>query len=171
MKKIILLIFVVSLYGCSETKPSEEHLALENAQKQLAENLKLYSSVWDKVINERQIDQINETNFDSQVTLLLKPENIVGVEGVKGFYNNYLSGFSDAEFKIIDVFGQGDKIVKHWNFKGTHDGELFGIPASGRPVDISGTTLVKMKEGKIVQEQDFLDNLDFYQQLGLMPTE
>ena len=117
MKKIILLIFVVSLYGCSETKPSEEHLALENAQKQLAENLKLYSSVWDKVINERQIDQINETNFDSQVTLLLKPENIVGVEGVKGFYNNYLSGFSDAEFKIIDVFGQGDKIVKHWNFK------------------------------------------------------
>jgi predicted ester cyclase len=82
-----------------------------------------------------------------------------------------LSGFSDAKFKIIDVFGQGDKIVKHWNFKGTHDGEFFGIPASGRPVDISGTTLVKMKEGKIVQEQDFLDNLDFYQQLGLMPTE
>jgi|TARA_B110000977_G_scaffold84535_1_gene112888 hypothetical protein len=38
-------------------------------------------------------------------------------------------------------------------------------------VDISGTTLVKMKEGKILQEQDFFDNLDFYQQLGLMPTE
>jgi steroid delta-isomerase-like uncharacterized protein len=41
--------------------------------------LNLYSSVWDKIINERQIDQINEINFDSEVTLVLKPENIVGV--------------------------------------------------------------------------------------------
>jgi hypothetical protein len=35
-------------------------------------------------------------------------------------------------------------------------------------VDISGTTLVKMKDGKIAQEQDFMDYLAFYQQLGLM---
>jgi len=171
MKKIILLILVVAMYSCSETKPSEKHEALEKAEKKLVENLNLYSSVWDKIINERQIDQINEINFDNEVTLVLKPENIVGVEGVKAFYNNYLNGFSNAEFKIVDVFGQGDNIVKHWNFKGTHDGEFFGILASGRRVDISGTTLVKMKEGKILQEQDFFDNLDFYQQLGLMPTE
>jgi len=74
-------------------------------------------------------------------------------------------------FTIVDVFGQGDKIVKHWNFKGTHTGEFFGIPASGKKVDIDGVTLVKMKDGKIAQEQDFLDNLSFYQQLGLIPTE
>ena len=98
----------------------------------------------------------------------MAPENIVGIEGFKAYYNNYLTGFSDAEFAIIDAFGQGDKIVKHWNFKGTHDGEFFGIPASGKKVDISGTTLVKMKDGKIAQEQDFMDNLAFYQQLGLM---
>jgi hypothetical protein len=38
-------------------------------------------------------------------------------------------------------------------------------------VDIDGLTLVKMKHGKIAQEQDFLDNLSFYKQLGLIQTE
>ena len=94
--------------------------------------------------------------------------DIAGLENFKDYYNNYLTGFSDAEFTILDVFGQGNKIVKHWNFKGTHDGEFFGVPATGKEVDISGVTLVRMKNGKIAAEQDFMDLLDFYTQLGLM---
>ena len=161
---VLFLLFAVT--NCNN--PSAKHLELEKAEKQLADNLIMYETVWDKVINERQIDLVNETYFDENVTAVIAPENIVGIEGFKAHYNNYLIGFSDAEFTIIDAFGQGDKIVKHWNFKGTHDGEFFGIPASGKKVDISGTTLVKMKDGKIAQEQDFMDNLAFYQQLGLM---
>ena len=91
-----------------------------------------------------------------------------GLENFKNHYSNYITGFSDAEFVIIDAFGQGDKIVKHWRFKGTHDGEFFGVPATGKQVDISGVTLVKMKDGKIASEQDFMDFLAFYTQLGLM---
>jgi steroid delta-isomerase-like uncharacterized protein len=68
----------------------------------------------------------------------------------------------------VDVFGQGDKIVKHWNFKGTHNGDFFGIPATGKIVDIDGVTLVQLKDGKIAQERDFLDNLELMQQLGIM---
>tara|TARA_B110000967_G_C18600985_1_gene419224 strand:- start:53 stop:226 length:174 start_codon:yes stop_codon:yes gene_type:complete len=56
--------------------------------------------------------------------------------------------------------------VKHWNFKGTHTGDFFGIPATGKKVDIDGVNLVKMKDGKIAQEQDFMDNLLFNQQQG-----
>ena len=41
-------------------------------------------------------------------------------------------------------------------------------PATGSKVDLSGTTLILMEDGKIKQEQDFFDNLDFYRQLGLM---
>ena len=59
-------------------------------------------------------------------------------------------------------------LVKQWHFKGTHDGDFFGVPATGKAVDVSGTTLIKMKDGKIVAEQDFMDFLSFYTQLGLM---
>jgi steroid delta-isomerase-like uncharacterized protein len=95
----------------------------------------------------------------------------VGIEGFKAYYNNYLTGFSNVTFTIVDAYGQGDKIVKHWNFKGTHTGDFFGIPATGKEVNVDGVTLVNMKDGKIAQEQDFFDNLEFMQQLGLIPQE
>ena len=76
----------------------------------------------------------------------------MGIEAVKNHYLNYLNGFSDIEFKIIDAFGQGDRLVKHWNFKGKHTGDFFGIPATGNYLDLSGTTMITMKDGKIAKE-------------------
>lgn len=170
VKSAIILVVFVTLISCKK-EPSLESIQIEASNKQLIENLKMYETTWDEIINKGNIDLINETNFDKNITLVTVPENIVGIDGFKNYYNNYITGFSNVTFTIVDVFGQGDKIVKHWNFKGTHTGEFFGIPASGNTVDIDGVTLVKMIEGKIAQEQDFMDNLEFYQQLGLMPRE
>jgi len=144
-----------------------DHEALETTQQQLEANLQMYERVWDDIVNKKQIDQINEEHFDNQVIMVTSPENIVGIDGFKAYYNNYLTGFSEVTFTILDAFGQGDKIVKHWRFQGKHTGEFFGIPPTGNTVNVEGVTLVKMKDGKIAQEQDFLDNLVFYQQLGL----
>jgi steroid delta-isomerase-like uncharacterized protein len=145
-------------------------ISCNNQTKQVEENIKMYTNTWDEIINKRNLELFNDSNFTSDITLLMSPENIVGIDNVKAFYNNYLTGFSDIEFTIVDVFGQGDKIVKHWNFKGTHTGEFFGIPATGKSVNIDGTTLVKMKDGKIAEEQDFMDNMAFMQQLGLVSS-
>jgi predicted ester cyclase len=60
-----------------------------------------------------------------------------------------LTGFSDAKFTMIAVYGQGDLITKHWRFQGTHDGKLFGILASNNKVDLYGVALVVMKDGKV----------------------
>ena len=62
-----------------------------------------------------------------------------------------------------------NKLVKHWEFKGKHTGTFFGIPATGKDIDVFGVTIAKMRGGKIAEEQDFMDNLEFMQQLGLMP--
>ncbi|TWX72676.1 ester cyclase [Colwellia sp. C1TZA3] len=167
----LLLLTMMSYENQAENLPSAKNITLESAEKKLNNNLKMYKIVWDDIINKREIDKINATNFDTSITLITSPENIVGIEGFKAYYQHYLTGFSDITFTLVDVFGQGNKIVKHWNFKGTHTGEFFGIAASGKQVDIDGVTLVKMKDGKIAQEQDFLDNLLFYRQLGLIPAD
>lgn len=129
----------------------------------------MYSETWDEIINTGNLDLINDTNFTTDITLVSSPENVVGIENFKAYYSNFVIGFSDIEFTMVDVFGQADKIVKHWKFKGTHSGDFFGIPATGKSVDVEGTTLVKMKDGKIAQEQDFMDNLIFMEQLGIDP--
>lgn len=157
MKKLatILSIAIVFLFNsCSQV----------NTDK----NIKIYSNVWDEIINNENLELFNEDNFDPNIIIHMSPENVVGIEATKEFYQNYLTGFSKIEFTIVDIFGQGDKIVKHWNFKGIHTGDFFGIPATGNSVDIDGATLVKMKNGKISEEKDFMDNMLFMQQLGLV---
>jgi hypothetical protein len=100
--------------------------------------------------------------------MVLSPQNITGIESFKEYYQNYLTGFSDIEFTIINVFGQDENIVKQWSFKGKHTGSFFGIPATQKMVDVQGVTIVKMKDGKIAQEQDFMDNMVFFEQLGIV---
>ncbi|MDP2686027.1 MAG: ester cyclase [Aequorivita sp.] len=138
------------------------------AQKSnIEKDIKMYTQVWDEVINKGDINQINATHFDENITGVSSPENIVGIAAFKGYYQNFLTGFSDRNFEIINVFGQNDNIMKHWRFTGKHTGDFFGIPPTGKSVNIEGVTLVKMKNGRILQEQDFMDNSIFLQQLGL----
>jgi steroid delta-isomerase-like uncharacterized protein len=90
---------------------------------------------------------------------------LIGIEACKKHYMNFLNGFSDIEFSIPEVIGQGNRLVKHWNFKGTHTGNFFGIPASGNKLNLSGTTLVTIKDGKIAKEHDFFDMMSMVTQL------
>ncbi len=148
-------------------------VACSNSYKEEAEhvksNIKTYTYVWDEIINNRKLDLFNDTYFTKDVVMHASPSDIVGIDGARAYYANYLTGFSNIEFTIVDVFGQGDKLVKHWRFKGTHTGDFFGIPPTGKTVNIEGTTLVKMSNGKIAEEKDFYDNYEFLNQLGLIP--
>ena len=160
MKKIQLFL-IITVIGLSTVFAQGQDIE---------KDIKMYTQVWDDILNKGEIDKINSKYFDTNITAISSPENIVGLENFKAYYQNFITGFSDIEFTIVDVFGQGDKIVKHWNFKGKHTGEFFGIPATESFVDIEGVTLVKMKDGKIAQEQDFMDNAVFMQQLGLVSS-
>ncbi|WP_323788549.1 ester cyclase [Psychroserpens sp.] len=156
--KTIKLVLITSLIGLS---------ALFAQGQNIQKDIKMYTQVWDDIVNKGDIDKINSTYFDLNITAIQSPENIVGLDNFKAYYQNFITGFSDIEFTIVDVFGQENKIVKHWNFKGNHTGDFFGIPATNKSVDIQGVTIAKMKNGKISQEQDFMDNAVFMQQLGI----
>lgn len=133
-------------------------------------NIKMYTQVWDQIINKGRLELFNDSNFTKDVVMHVSPADIIGIDSARAYYANYLTGFSNITFTIKDVFGQGNKLVKHWNFKGTHTGNFFGIPATGKTVSLDGVTLVRMSNGKIAEERDFFDNLDFMTQLGLMPA-
>lgn len=168
MRKIILVSITTLIFiGCNQ-KLNEKCDLLVKENAQIEKNIKSYKTAWNAFFETRNSKALNTDSFNEQATVVTASGNITGIEAFRDYYNNYLTGFSDAEFTFIDVFGQGDKIVKHWNFKGTHDGEMFGIPATNKKVDISGTTLVLMKDGKVLQEQDYFDNHSFLMQLGLL---
>ena len=161
-----LLLVAIATLAFSSCSTGEKQAQKEDP---VEANIKMYTHVWDEIVNNGKLDMFNDSNFTPDVIMHANSENIVGIEQARAYYANYLTGFSNIQFTIKDVFGQGDKIVKHWNFSGTHTGDFFGIPATGKPVSIDGVTLVRMSNGRIAEEQDFMDNLDFMIQLGLIP--
>ncbi|MFI5185725.1 MAG: ester cyclase [Chitinophagales bacterium] len=165
-KLFISIIFFVVLFFGNCSSPGK---VSPQTTDSVAANIKMYSHVWDEIINKRRLELFNDSNFTKDVIMHANPD-IVGIDSARAYYANYLTGFSDITFTIKDVFGQGDKLVKHWNFKGTHTGVFFGIPATGKKVDIDGVTLVRMQDGRIAEERDFVDNLDLMTQLGQLPA-
>ena len=161
--KLLLVCIAASLLatGCA-TKEKEKADPVEA-------NIKMYTHVWDEIINKGKLGIFNDSNFTKNVVMHASPADMVGIDSARAYYANYLTGFSNITFTIKDVFGQGNKLVKYWNFKGMHTGVFFGIAATGKVVTIDGVTLVRMENGKIAEERDFFDNLEFSQQLGLIP--
>ena len=150
---IIKYILLLLLFACGN---NNEKIKNEITKNTLEKDLAKYEDIWNRFL-AGDTTVANEDNFDKNVVVVTAQGDLIGIEAVKNFYMNYLNGFSDIEFTILDAFGQGDRIVKHWNFKGTHTGVFFGIPPTGNKLDLSGTTLVTMKDGKIAKEQDFFD--------------
>jgi hypothetical protein len=163
---LLLTIVFATLFACNSLHSDTQK---ETTVDTVATNIKMYTNVWDEIINKRKLDRFNDSYFTKNVVMHASPADVVGIDSARAYYANYLTGFSDIVFTIKDVFGMGNKLVKHWNFKGTHTGVFFGIKATNKKVDIDGVTLVRMENGKIAEERDFLDNLEFMQQLGLIP--
>lgn len=160
MKKLFLTVLTgISLMSCVNQSAKKEKIAMDNIQ--------FYGHVWDEAINKGNINVLDAAYAD-QVILHTVPET-KGKMAAKAHYANFVTGFSEREFIVKDMFAQGDKLVKHWVFKGKHTGVFFGIPATGKTISLQGCTIAKIVDGKITEEQDFFDNLDFLQQLGLMP--
>lgn len=160
-KPVQLLLFLFTL--CTVLSCTQDN--------QTNKDKKMYAQVWDDIINKGETSKINSTYFDENVTLITEPENVVGIDALKSYWDTFLAGFSNREFTVKDIFGQDGNLVKHWHFKGEHTGDFFGIPASGNNIELEGTTLIKMKNGKIAQEQDFFDLTNFMQQLGFNPSQ
>ena len=171
MKAIKNLSFLLSGFfiliitmNCGTSPDNKKIDAILDAQAQLEKDLEMYEDTWARFLNG-DTTVINKDRFQEDVVVVTGNGDLVGIKACKDYYMNFLNGFSDIEFTIPEVIGQGDRLVKHWNFKGTHTGEFFGMPASGNKLNLSGTTLVTISDGKIAKEHDFFDMMSMITQL------
>jgi steroid delta-isomerase-like uncharacterized protein len=90
-------------------------------------------------------------------------------EGLKAILQAMHSAFPDLRMTVEDVIGEGDKVAQRRLYEGTHQGELFGIPATGKLVSVSQITVSRVANGKFVEEWAETDFLGMLQQLGVVP--
>jgi steroid delta-isomerase-like uncharacterized protein len=89
-----------------------------------------------------------------------------GAEGVRQQFDAFRGAFPDFRATILDQVAEGDKVVTRKVFHGTHEGELMGIPPTGRAVEITVIDIVRIAGGQIVEHWNVVDRLGLLQQLG-----
>ena len=82
----------------------------------------------------------------------------------------YYQAMSNAQWIVHDVLaGENDTVTVRWTGQGTHDGNLAGIPPTGKHIGVEALTLFQLRDGKIVEMWDCWDALGLLQQVGVVP--
>lgn len=93
-----------------------------------------------------------------------------GPQGVKQYFSGLRGAFPDIHFTIEDQIAEGDRVVTRWVARATHTGPFHGIPPTGKPGAVSGITINRVANGKVVEGWTNLDELGLMQQLGVIPA-
>lgn len=96
------------------------------------------------------------------------PDEIRGPEGVKGMISTFHEAFPDIEFAVADTIAEGDEIVLRWIARGTHEGPFQGIPPTGNRIEMTGISIERYADGKIVEGWTNRDALGMLVQLGVL---
>ena len=91
---------------------------------------------------------------------------VVDPGGLKGFAAWWRNSFPDWHSTFEELIAEGDKVAERWTGRGTHRGELMGIPATGKRVEVPGSVFYRIVGGKIVEFRGQLDMMSLMQQIG-----
>ena len=164
---IVLASAVVSLVvvtvGCGKETTTTKAEELTEENKAIAR--REYEEIW----NQGKLDVADEILDASYAPRGLGVELPPGPEGFKPFVSMYRSAFPDIHFTIEDQIAEGDKVVLRWTARATHKGELMGIPATGKQIEVTGIDITQHVGGKIVASWNNWDALGMMEQLGVVP--
>ena len=90
--------------------------------------------------------------------------------GLSALYLLLFAAFPDIQYTVEALLAEGDKVVVRWTARGTHTGELMGIPPTGKQVTVTGVNIGRVANGRIVEEWGEFDMMGMMQQLGVVPT-
>jgi steroid delta-isomerase-like uncharacterized protein len=128
--------------------------------------IRRYFEEWANHGDAATADALIATNL----TLHNPPAVLRSLEEYKASMAKFHGGFPDLRFTIEDEIVAGDKVAVRWLLRGTQTGEFQGHPASGKAVDITGTSTFRLSEGRIQEIWVNMDRLGLMQQLGWLPA-
>jgi steroid delta-isomerase-like uncharacterized protein len=136
-------------------------------------NQQLFQRYFDEVANAGDLELADE--FFAPDYLHHDPANpdprpMVGPQAVRDHLTSLKGAFPDLVFEIEDMASDGDQIIVRWTARGTNTGDYFGMPATGKPIEITGMNTWRTRDGKAIEGWVNRDDIGLLQQLGVIPT-
>jgi steroid delta-isomerase-like uncharacterized protein len=136
------------------------------------ENKALARRSWE-IVTETNLDTLEEALkevYADTIVMHEPDEDVRGIEGLTQFVSTIRSAFPDLRVTLEDAIAEGEKVVSRWTAQGTHQGELMGIAPTGNRVTLTGITIHRIEDAKIVEEWENWDALGMMQQIGAVPS-
>ena len=132
------------------------------------ENKVLSRRIFDEAASQGKFAVIDEAIAPTFVYRTSALPESHGPAGFKEFFTEHRRTFPDIHYTLEEVVAEGEKVVVRWTATGTHQGDLMGIPPTGKPVKAPGITIFRFANGQIVDGFAVWDALAFLQQLGVV---
>jgi steroid delta-isomerase-like uncharacterized protein len=98
--------------------------------------------------------------------------DVTGLAAVKESVAGMRAAYSDLEISFDEMVAEGETIAYRYTWRGRHTGQSpsLAIPPTGKEVELVGTIVVHIANGKVVEEFEYSDYLGFLQQLDVVPA-
>jgi predicted ester cyclase len=90
------------------------------------------------------------------------------LQSYKEFLVMRRAAFPDRHFTVEEMVAEGDKVSARFTMRGTHEGEMRGIAPTGKTVTMTGIDIIRLREGKMVEDRVEVDQLGMMRQLGVI---
>jgi len=93
-----------------------------------------------------------------------------GREANRAFWTAFFAALPDLTVTMEDFVASGDRVVGRFIYRGTHAGDLMGVPASNNRVEMRTIDIWRVEDGLFVEHWDELNALEVFQQIGALPA-
>jgi steroid delta-isomerase-like uncharacterized protein len=135
------------------------------------ENKAIVRRWFDEVWNRGNANTLNELLSASATVHNLpveQSEEKMQTENFLPMVEAFRGAFPDLHIEVEDMIAEGDKVTARCRVRGTHRGDSLGVAATNTPVEFTGITIARIKNGQIVEGWNNFDFLAMYQQLGVV---
>jgi steroid delta-isomerase-like uncharacterized protein len=97
------------------------------------------------------------------------PTPVAGFDAVKGMLMGFRAGLPDMTMTVEDAVAEDDRAVILWRLRATHTADLFGLPPTGKKVEMPGMSVFRVTDGMVVHDIVSEDTIGLMRQLGVVP--
>jgi steroid delta-isomerase-like uncharacterized protein len=94
---------------------------------------------------------------------------MVGPAGYLAIMEMMRGGFPDIQWTLEEMMAEGERVAARFTMRGTHQGTFFGVPPTGKKIEVSAMNLYRLSGGQFVEEHGQPDLRGLLQQIGAVP--
>ena len=170
MKKLLMIIPLAILlcfaFGCQDKEAMAELEKFKARADIEAQNKEIAHRFIEEVWNQGKLDAVDDI-VTNDIVIHSAGRDIEGIESFKKYIMSYRNAFPDIKFTIEEQIAQGDKVAERYAIRSTHQGELQGIPPTGKQIKIVSIDITRFLDGKMVERWGEFDSIGLMMQLGM----